>query len=149
MTLVHLRRAGVSDAAAIAEFQTSCWNDVYAGRVSDAYLAATTADVREARWRDRLAGARDVIVACDPEIVGVVSWVRGELCSLYVARSRWGTGVADALLEASLDDSSAFLWVFEANARARAFYARHGFVDTGERAVDADTGLSELRMQRQ
>ena len=50
MTLVHLRRAGVSDAAAIAEFQTSCWNDVYAGRVSDAYLAATTADAA------RLAG---------------------------------------------------------------------------------------------
>ena len=88
--------------------------------------------VREARWRERLAGSRGVVVACDPEIVGVVSWVRGELCSLYVARAQWGTGVADSLLEAALGDSSAFLWVFEANARARAFYARHGFVECGQ-----------------
>ena len=149
MTLVHLRRAGVPDAAAIAQFQTACWNDAYAGLVSPAYLARVTADVRESRWRDRLAGSRGVIVAEDPGIVGVASWVPGELCSLYVARSRWGTGVADSLLRAALGDSAAFLWVFEANVRARAFYARHRFVDSSERAFDADTGLREIRMSRQ
>jgi 2-(1,2-epoxy-1,2-dihydrophenyl)acetyl-CoA isomerase len=38
--------------------------------------------------------------------------------------------------------------VFEQNPRARAFYARHGFVPDGARATDDWTGLPEVRLVR-
>jgi GNAT superfamily N-acetyltransferase len=59
-----------------------------------------------------------------------------ELWSLYVLAAEYGTGLASRLLEAVLPAGTpAELWVFEANPRARAFYAKHGFVPDGARHV--------------
>ena len=44
--------------------------------------------------------------------------------------------------------ATATLWVVEGNARARAFYARRGFVDEGGRDVHPATGTPEIRMVR-
>jgi ribosomal protein S18 acetylase RimI-like enzyme len=38
--------------------------------------------------------------------------------------------------------------VFAVNARAQAFYRRHGFVADGVERPDSDTGLLEIRMVR-
>lgn len=40
------------------------------------------------------------------------------------------------------------LWVFEGNAGARRFYARHGFVADGRVEHIAELGVAELRMRR-
>ena len=68
----------------------------------------------------------------------------------YVAPHRHGTGAADAfmdgLAEIARGRGAAWidLWVAASNGRARAFYARHGFVEMGTRddAVRLD-GRSE------
>ena len=59
-----------------------------------------------------------------------------ELWSIYVRASEYGSGLAGRLLEAVLPGQEpAELWVFEANARARRFYSRHGFEPDGARHV--------------
>ncbi|MGW4716270.1 N-acetyltransferase family protein [Nocardia sp. NPDC004260] len=72
-----------------------------------------------------------------------------ELHALY-ARSSWhGSGVADDLIRAALDPAApCSLWVFEQNARAQAFYRRHGFVLDGTRKVEPFTAAIEVRMVR-
>ena len=52
------------------------------------------------------------------------------------------------LLEAAIGSRPASLWVFVGNARARAFYGRHGFTPDGTEADDLATGVRELRMVR-
>lgn len=71
-----------------------------------------------------------------------------ELASIYVDAAWHGRGVASSLLDHAIGASPAHLGVFDANARAQRFYAKHGFVATGDVQVDADTGLGETRWVR-
>lgn len=84
-------------------------------------------------WHDRwlsLVGRERVDDQTDPN--GVVLGVQGELYGFYVHPDYWGSGVANALLDAShkwLDArfSTACLWVLRDNPRARRFYERQGW----------------------
>jgi GNAT superfamily N-acetyltransferase len=156
---VCLRPAAVSDLREIATFQTRCWREAYHGLVPQAYLDRVTVEDREIRWRHRLvSGARQIALAeADHAVVGVVSWGESpharlapslELMSLYVAAMYRGRGVAAALLRLAIADSPAHLWVFEANAPARRFYAKHRFRHDGQRKLDPDTGVWEQRLVR-
>ena len=63
-------------------------------------------------------------------------------------QAQWGTGLGHRLLRASLGDQPASLWVLAANARARRFYAAHGFEPDGQERVNAVFDRLELRMVR-
>lgn len=114
----------------------------------------------EARWRARLASVPFNVVAyfeCRP--AGMASGTKPdeagevELISMWVAPFARGTGVAGALVEAVVEWASSqrvekvALHVMESNARAHAFYRRHGFVDDGEPCSSPD-GVAERRMLR-
>lgn len=71
-----------------------------------------------------------------------------ELRSPCVGASQRGTGLADRSWRAAMAEVPAFLWVPAENPRSHAFYARHGFVLDGHRAVDPDTGVLEQRTVR-
>jgi ribosomal protein S18 acetylase RimI-like enzyme len=79
------------------------------------------------------------------------------LISVYVAPPQRGTGLADELLQRSAavaaDEFGAGLLqlgVHEDNARAFAFYGRHGFTDTGVRKpYPLAAGKSEIIMERE
>jgi GNAT superfamily N-acetyltransferase len=74
-----------------------------------------------------------------------------ELWSIYVRTSEYGSGLADRLLERVLPQQApAELWVFEANDRARRYYARRGFEPDGARHVfGPEFGhQAEIRMVR-
>jgi len=152
------RTPTTADARAIAEFQTVCWREAYVGVVPKVYLDSTGPDERQRRWAARiLGGERDVLVAEDDgRIVGVVSWGHGswldvsglELKSLYVSTDQRGSGLANTLVARSIGDAPAFLWVYEANPRAHAFYRRHGFAPNGIREPDPDTGAEVIMLRR-
>lgn len=74
---IAVRPAVLSDAAAIATFQTECWREACSGVVPQEYLNRVGVAEREVRWSDRLAtGAREVALAeVNGAVVGVVSWV--------------------------------------------------------------------------
>ena len=76
----------------------------------------------------------------------------GEVGALYVHPDRWRQGIGAALLAAAYRELSArgfteaTLWVVEANAQARAFYVKEGWLADGlERTVH---DRAELRYRR-
>ena len=127
------------------------------------YLAGLSSERSAARWRElaeRPAGApgHTLVVRDDRGVIaGFASagpsrdedaptpW---ELYAVNLAAAARGTGVADLLLDELVGRRDATLWVVEANARARAFYTRHGFVDEGGRSTHEGTGTPEIRMVR-
>lgn len=165
---IAVRRAVLDDAEAAARCHATCWQEAYAGIVDPVRLAEATADLdaRMRRWRQSLADGAERWVAINPDgpDVPVTDRVIGfaapgitrdhdvpsslELYALYVREQWWGTGLAGRLLEVALGNEPACLWVFEANARAQAFYAKHGFRPDGMRKDEPRFGKPEIRMVR-
>ena len=80
----------------------------------------------------------------------------GELYALNVHPDHWGAGAGGALLEhvtaalANAGHRDAVLWVLRDNARARRFYARHGWAPDGTAKTETQDGvvLDEVRYRR-
>jgi RimJ/RimL family protein N-acetyltransferase len=156
---VDVRRARPDDLDRVVECQARCWQEAYHGLVPPRYLDdPTLSDRRRERWRRRIAGEREVVVAAvGDDIVGVGSAgprkdddvePDTELMSLYVRKPWWGLGVGSRMLTVLLGARDSYLWVFEDNLAARAFYAARGFRPDGAGKLDPETGLWEIRMAR-
>lgn len=142
-----IRRATGADAASLAELATRTFRDTFDAHNTpedmQLYLARTYAEELQRREIE------------DPEIVTLVAEEDGaliafaqlrrslaeygdvELARLYVDRNQHGRGLAQTLMQASIDAARALggrtLWlgVWEHNARAIRFYEKCGFVDAG------------------
>jgi GNAT superfamily N-acetyltransferase len=148
-----IRGATAEDAEALGRMHWAAWREAYASLLPDGYFTGDGEERRIAGWRRILAEPEDGVVlriaVRDDEVVGFASSgparpnetagppVRDrELWAMNVRASEYGSGLAHELLAAVLpDDEPAELWVFEANPRARAFYAKHGFAPDGARVV--------------
>ena len=153
----------VDDSDELARVHIAVWRDAYAGLMPADHLAALSEERFAASWRQwaqrRPGEARSVLVVRDParRIAGFGSagpsrdddaptpW---ELYAVNLLPHARGIGAADLLLDELVGDRDATLWVVEGNARARAFYARRGFVDEGGRSAHEPTGTPEIRMIR-
>jgi ribosomal protein S18 acetylase RimI-like enzyme len=96
-----------------------------------------------------------VSTGSDGEIVGLASAgptrdedapTRWELYVINVLAAQQGTGVADQLIDAVVGRRPTTLWVVGDNARAQAFYRRHGFSVEGGTRFHESTGAPEIRM---
>jgi len=76
------------------------------------------------------------------------SLTQWELYSVNVLAAHQGSGVADRLMASALAQRPATLWVVKNNARAYAFYRRHGFSPEGATKARGGTGAPEIRMIR-
>ncbi len=109
-------------------------------------LHSEEVDRRPAMWQDRLAnqGAATYLALVDGQDGGIVSVADYEgkpgaagVFSMWAAPEVRGSGAASGLLEAAIawarsrDFDRIVLEVGDKNARAIAFYARHGFEATG------------------
>ena len=97
---------------------------------------------------DLLAGV--VVAGADPDQLEM-----GQITRFYVDAPHWGLGIGSLLYEAAISHlrqvgyGQASLWVLEANARARAWYERRGWIRMGERKVAAEThGVVDVRYIR-
>jgi ribosomal protein S18 acetylase RimI-like enzyme len=156
---VTIRRARLEDAPAIARVWFDAWQTTYRGLVPEEVLASLSLEQRTEYWRSRLEHERATLVTGDvdgycralPASRDPGSEPRtSEIASLYVHPDRQRRGLGSALLEATLADlpcDAVTLWVFAANAAARAFYAAHGFTPDGREQLDPGTGLHEIRMR--
>lgn len=134
---VLIRPAEAGDAAAVAQVFLSAWDHGLAG----VRRAHDDDDVRG--WvREILlpGGGTWVAVTSDEtadqgphgvpgEVVGMLTTHDGWVEQLYVAPAVEGTGVGQVLLgiARTRNPDGLQLWTFQCNARARAFYERHGF----------------------
>ena len=161
-----LRRAAPGDLDAIAELFLACWRQSYRGVLPDRLIELYDPDSARDLWRRSFAGPktdRDVFVAerADGTIVGVVTMGEdpdhpgiGHVFSLYVAPEAQERGIGTRLLSAAVDRltsrgfTEASLWVFEANARGRAFYERMGWRADGTSRVEPEYAEPESRLIR-
>ena len=144
---VLVRPATAADAPAITELHAIGWRSGY-GEFFPPEVLATEIDGRKTRWTDLAASGRleeEVIVAADGEdLVGFARVTPSDLYSgaafihsFYVHPERWGTGVAGELMAAIVEGAAArgrraiHLTAYRESARARAFYEKSGFRETG------------------
>ena len=155
-----VRQAAPEDAEALARLHLECWRETYAHLLSPGFMARQGAEGRLAMWRQLLAGpyaGRHYVVVDGGTLVGFAGSFppedgvreQAELWGIYLRASHHGRGLGQALLDASIGNEAAALWVAEDNPRAQAFYQRNGFVFTGARDTIEDwEGLPEVRMER-
>lgn len=154
-------RIDLADVDEVARVHVRVWQEAYAGLMPADYLASLDPVAFAAGWRTRLAdpvpGLQTWVARDDLGIVGFATAgpsrdddapTPDELYAINVLARSHGTGVADGLLVAAIGDRAATLWVVDGNARAIAFYRRHGFADEGGRKPEPHTGAHELRMSR-
>jgi ribosomal protein S18 acetylase RimI-like enzyme len=162
--VITIRDARPSDLDAVAALFLRCWRgyaDVLPERVIGVF------DERSARelWRRSLEsprpGTRGVVAVDGERVVGVIRMGRdpdepgtGHVFSVYVDPGTQGGGTGGRLLDeaaswfAGEGLAEATLWVFEANTRARSFYARHGWQPDGGTRIESAFGEPEVRLRR-
>jgi diamine N-acetyltransferase len=151
--LITLRRAGIADAARVADFAARVYRETFEADNTPEDMAAYLASAFGAD-RQRAEMSSDDIVTLVAEHEGAMvayAMVRRdgpapacvtmprpvELWRFYVDREWHGRGVAPALMDGALDAArelggrSMWLGVWERNARALGFYAKYGFIDVG------------------
>jgi len=148
---VVVRLAGPSDARAIAEVSVASRRWSYRGQLGEGDLNALSVEKATADFAhglDELPGGAAVYVAERAARVVGYAYVlpspdddvpagTSELGSIYVTENVAGTGVAQALLEASVGHARAAghdlltLWVRPENGRARRFYEKYGLQPDG------------------
>ena len=144
---VTVRAATIDDTESIARVHARSWQAAYRGIVGDDFLDGLSGEVWVDRWRtiftDPQEGTRTLVRDEDGEVTGFarIGPVRDpdppapgwdEVYAIYLDPRAWGRGAGSGLLVAALDTVAddvpgVSLWVFRDNARARAFYERHGF----------------------
>jgi GNAT superfamily N-acetyltransferase len=150
-----IRTATIDDARAIAEVHVASWLAAYRGLVPDDVLDALSVDARAAQWDEWLRKGETRTLVAGGVDGFVTFWeTSGQVAALYVAPDRTRHGIGSALIDAAhaalqtAGRDEAHLWVLEANAPARAFYAGHGYVPDGARMVHEPTGAHEVRLYR-
>jgi ribosomal protein S18 acetylase RimI-like enzyme len=150
----------LDDLDELGRVHVQVWQQAYDGLMPADYLATLDPTAAPARWRQRLGSNPDVVWLLARDEAGIVGMISAgpprddvppaplELYAINILRRAHGSGLADELMARVIGDRAAYLWVLEGNARAIAFYRRHGFSDDGGRKPEPDTGVVEIRMAR-
>ncbi|MGN6578339.1 MAG: GNAT family N-acetyltransferase [Nocardioides sp.] len=164
---VRIREAHPTDLDAIAEVHTRARTAYYtAGGVDPQTLVDPAAVERRKRGWSELLGLPEAAVLCavdGRQVIGLLAMgpphdqdVQAasyrQLFQIHVDPDAWGEGVGRALHDAFVGRlraagfTGAVLEVWEANARARAFYARQGWREDGVRRPGPE-GKDYLRLR--
>ncbi|HVY03720.1 MAG TPA: GNAT family N-acetyltransferase [Caulobacterales bacterium] len=166
---VAYRNAAASDAHALADLARETFLATFGGlypqsdrdaftaenhtpAVMAARIADPTREFRLACLGERLVGYCGVGALKLPIDPGARAPF--EIHTLYVVEAAKGAGIADALMNWALDRGrargalDAYLGVYHANARALAFYRRHGFSIVGRYDFPVGATLDDERIMR-
>jgi len=158
--MIQVREANPTDAKIIAQLHARSWRENYRGMLSDEYLDGDVFSERLAFWEQRLAssdGKQLAVIALDEGrplgfgfvIEGADAKWGALLDNLHVLSADQGRGIGRQLLHRACTwvrdqchGQGIYLWVFDANARARAFYERLGATVVERAVVEAPGGGS-------
>ena len=159
---MSVRAATVADAPGIARVHIRAWQQTYAHLVEPGELDDLPVEPRAAHWERIIADHAFTVCVAEAggELVGFAS--AGEpdipddaprplaLGAIYLLAEFHGSGLGQQLLDATIGDAPAFLFVAEGNPRAIRFYERNGFVLDGVRDVHplVRTPITSVRMVR-
>lgn len=160
-----IREAVPSDASALAELHIAAWREAYTHLLPEGFFCKEHVEGRHKMWNHVLATPRDgssvQVAESDGSLVGF-AWTGAatetkrqppprdrQLYAIYVLASHHGTGTGQSLLEETLGNDPAVLWVAKENPRAIAFYVRNGFTFDGAEETDpAAPMITDARMIR-
>ncbi|MER5813028.1 GNAT family N-acetyltransferase [Streptomyces sp. NPDC002033] len=166
--MIEIRRAGPADGGALGEIHAAAWEAAYAPFFAPEFAARAVED-RRRRWHARVGAGRPETVllgAVDGRPLGLTFFAASpgpggpglaEIFSVYAHPDGWGSGVAAALMDATLDRlresgfARAHLWTLRDTPRSRRFYAKCGFHETGaSRPYDFGDGnpLEQVEYER-
>ncbi len=139
---VAIEKAQTADADAVATI-LSDWID------ETTWMPRIHTRQEEVSFGNLLIDEADVTVARhDAQVIGFLARRGGVIEALYVAASARHRGIGKSLLDQAKSAADGLgLWTFQANVRARAFYAREGFreVETTDGAAN-DEKLPDVRL---
>jgi ribosomal protein S18 acetylase RimI-like enzyme len=148
-SIVKFRQARLGDVERLALLHADSWRRTYRGMMADAFLDGDVVSNRLQVWRDRLASARPdqfILLADDgARLAGFVCAFGAEdptwgsyIDNLHVANEYQRKGIGESLmrdaarwLSSRYPESGVYLWVMQANHRARRFYERLGATNAG------------------
>jgi len=142
--MTDIRSATLADAPHIAAVWEQAWHDGHDGLVPDELLPHRTAASFLSRTEDAIGRTRVAEVA--GVIAGFTMIHDDEVAQVFVDRAFRGTGIAAALLRDAVallraqGHAHPWLAVATGNARARRFYEREGWADSGPLDYAADIG---------
>jgi GNAT superfamily N-acetyltransferase len=145
---MNLRRARLDEAAAVADV----WLRSRVASIPAIPPPVHSDDEVRVYFESIVLPTQDVWVAESSGAVVALLVLDGDwIQQRYVDPPRCGIGVGTALLSVAKGErpDGLKLWTFEANANARRFYERHGFVATGATSGDNEEGAPDVRYEWQ
>ena len=160
--MISVRRAGLSDAAAIGAVHVAAWRSTYPGILPDTYLARLSPTRLALHYKAAIATGTTVMVAtatgAGPRIVGFTtangprtrpsgSLGDGEVETLYVLDDWRDQGIGRRLMRAAASQlilqecRSVFVWVLRDNPN-RWFYRHLG----GQPAAEGETRVAGVSL---
>lgn len=162
-SMVLVRDATVRDIAAIADVHAAAWQVAYRDLFEADFLAGLVERART-RWTEVLDDAgfgrqtllvaqRGMRIAAFAHLAPGAHAGEVEINAFYAHPSAWGSGVAHTLIDGVWDAlpevaDRAVFWTLSGFNRARRFYQRCGFAETGNtREVDFGDGRPVLELE--
>jgi GNAT superfamily N-acetyltransferase len=158
--MVEIRPLRPDDVEGVVGVHMGGWLSAYKGIIADEVLDNLDRTAWLQRYRDLAAndGPWHTLIAVADRPLGHVTYgpyreqgteepdpAVGEILSIYVDESVYGTGVGAQLMAAALAallQPEVRLWVLEENLRARRFYEKWGLRPDGEREIWTPRGTA-------
>ncbi|MCY0944971.1 GNAT family N-acetyltransferase [Streptomyces antarcticus] len=143
--MIEIRRASPPDGGALGEIHAEAWKAAYAPFFAPEFAAQAVRD-RRTRWHARVAAGPETVLLASLDGRPLALAFFGpsadrpglaELYSFYGHPDGWGSGIAAALIDATLCRMSeggaagAHLWTLRDTPQSRRFYTKSGFTETG------------------
>lgn len=141
-----IRRARVDEAGPIA----AVWLRSRTASAPDIPAPAQADDEVRIWFEEVVLSTKEVWVAEDTDAIVALLVLEEEwIDQLYVDPDRVGQGVGGLLMAIAKEQhpDGLKLWTFAANAGARRFYERHGFVATASTEGDNEEGAPDIRYE--
>ncbi|MDQ0427520.1 ribosomal protein S18 acetylase RimI-like enzyme [Planomicrobium stackebrandtii] len=140
---MHIRKALVEDASAIAKVHVDSWRTTYKGIFSNSYLDSLSYEKRTALWENNIGKKDDYVVVAETDSGDIIGFGTaskrdtntvdrsGDLTSIYLLEEYQGQGIGKMLLKElflhfkKLGYKRIFVEVLEDN-KTRYFYEHYG-----------------------
>ena len=137
----HIRKATFADAARLAEIEIFCYRlnfyPIFCN--DDFYFSELTVPNLVKAYEETPELLDRTCVYDDGVVKGFVRIHGAQIEKLFVEPVLQENGIGAKLLQCAVEQGCDHLWALEKNARAIAFYQRHGFVLTNHKKYEEDT----------
>lgn len=130
MEIVKVTEENIFEAGKI---HADSWRESHKDFCSEEVVARHTKNAQTEYLRSEQAKGKEVYMLIDSTPIGIVSVQNSLIENLYVLPSEQRKGYGTRLLQYAIHQCRGIptLWILSNNKRARAFYKKHGFSESG------------------